>query len=480
VPYGTQLGDGLRLLDAGEIVKAPRRLQGGDSIQFLDGRAPGEIRLTSAPDWLLGSTKDGQEPLFEQGEVRLKDVLTPHGHDEAEDEVVSSIAESPIGPFNPILVRRIPGDKDGKVELIAGKQRLEAARIRGMETIKCQFFTGNDTTARIIRIEEDLFRKESSVLRRAERLVEWAELIQKTGYRISGQVVRKKRGRPPKLLYRRLRELPAVGRTPEARRQTFRRASKIAAISQEAKAISSAGGLDYNQDALLAIAKAGPAKAVKKAKELVSKLQERMQETTNTPPSRVAAAKAQRGGVHKSPPPQPDSNQHDDQGSDGEPASPPVPKETTLDDLNDFWKRGGPKLWRYASFAVRTKFKEKLDRAPYAAKSDVVEFIKKVFAGRRHVNVQQLYAYAKVNGIRKKALAVNLRALGHRLSKLGSASAAPCVYINGDRDWKERLIAISDAELQAPLAAEQNATSVEQQDELSGADSPQKDYYANI
>ena len=469
VPYGTQLGDGLRLLDAGEIVKAPRRLQGGDSIQFLDGRAPGEIRLTSAPDWLLGSTKDGQEPLFEQGEVRLKDVLTPHGHDEAEDEVVSSIAESPIGPFNPILVRRIPGDKDGKVELIAGKQRLEAARIRGMETIKCQFFTGNDTTARIIRIEEDLFRKELSVLRRAERLVEWAELIQKTGYRISGQVVRKKRGRPPKWLYRRLRELPAIGRTDEARRQAFRRASKMAAISQEAKAVAEAGGLDYNQDALLAIAKAGPSKAVKKAKELVGKLQER-----------VAAAKSKRRGAHESPP-LTDSDQHDGQGADQEAGSGKVPKETTFDDLDKLWKReGGPKLWRYASFSVRMEFKEKLDRAPYAAKSDVVGFINKVFAGRRHVNVQQLYAYAKVNGIRKKALAVNLRALGHRLSKLGSASAAPRVYINGDRDWKERLIAISDAELQAPLAAEQNATSVEQQDELSGADSPQKDYYANI
>jgi ParB-like chromosome segregation protein Spo0J len=224
--------------------------------------------------------------LFEQGEVRLKDVLTPHGHDEAEDEVVSSIAESPIGPFNPILVRRIPGDKDGKVELIAGKQRLEAARIREMETIKCQFFTGNDTTARIIRIEEDLFRKESSVLRRAERLVEWAELIQKTGYRISGQVVRKKRGRPPKWLYRRLRELPAIGRTDEARRQTFQRATKMAAISQEAKAVAEAGGLDYNQDALLAIAKAGPSKAVKKAKELVGKLQERVTVWRKVPPPR--------------------------------------------------------------------------------------------------------------------------------------------------------------------------------------------------
>ena len=48
------------------------------------------------------------------------------------------------------------------------------------------------------------------------------------------------------------------------------------------------------------------------------------------------------------------------------------------------------------------EFKEKLDRAPYAAKSDVVGIINKVFAGRKYVYVQQPYAYAKVNGIRKK------------------------------------------------------------------------------
>jgi hypothetical protein len=156
-------------------------------------------------------------------------------------------------------------------------------------------------------------------------------------------------------------------------------------------------------------------------------------------------------------------------------------KETTFADLERLWKQaGGPKLWRYAPFAVRTEFKEKLDRVPYAAKSDLAEFINKVFAGRRYVNVQQLYAYAKVNGIRRQALAVNLRALGHRLSKLGPASAAPRVYINGDPDWKERLIAVSNADLEAPLAAEKKEASDEQPYESYGVDSPVKEYYADI
>jgi Bifunctional DNA primase/polymerase, N-terminal/ParB-like nuclease domain len=207
VPYGTQLGDGLRLLDAGEIVKAPRRLQGGDSIQFLDGRAPGEISLTSAPDWLPELTKRVHErlpndeaklnvrppaeprqldPRFEYGEVRVEDVLTRPDHDELDDDVVSAIAESQGGPFTPIMVRRIPPEEQRKpsgheVELIRGKQRLEAARLRGMERIRCMFFSGTETAAQIIGIEEDLFRKDSTVLRRAERLVNGLTCFRKRG-----------------------------------------------------------------------------------------------------------------------------------------------------------------------------------------------------------------------------------------------------------------------------------------------------------
>jgi hypothetical protein len=507
VPYGTQLGDGLRLLDAGEIVKAPRRLQGGDSIQFLDGRAPGEISLTSAPDWLPELTKRVHErlpndeaklnvrppaeprqldPRFEYGEVRVEDVLTRPDHDELDDDVVSAIAESQGGPFTPIMVRRIPPEEQRKpsgheVELIRGKQRLEAARLRGMERIRCMFFSGTETAAQIIGIEEDLFRKDSTVLRRAERLVKWTDLLPKTGYQIYGQVVRKKRGRPPTWLTRTLRQLPAIGRTPDARRKVIERARKIAAITPEAKDVARAGGLDDNQTALEAIARAGGSKAqVKKAKELASRLQERMQETTNGPASAVARAKAKRGGVRKSTP-QPDSDQHDDQDSDGESASLQIPKETTLNELKDAWKRGGcPQLWKYAPMAVRTDFGDMLGRAPYAAKGDVVGFIEKVFSGRKQVYTRELYAFAHTQGIRRNVLAVHLRLLGYKLSKDGRQPGAPRFYRNKNSDWKNQIPVIRDAELQAPLAAEQNATSVEQQDELSGADSPQKDYYANI
>jgi hypothetical protein len=361
---GTELGPGLRLLDDGEIVKAPKRLNAGLGLTFRNGCAPGEAKLVRPPDWLVHQVSVRTASSFEYGVVRVEDVLIPHGHDEAEEEVVSAIAESPIGPFNPIIVRRIPG-KARKVELIRGKQRLDAARLREMATIACNFFTGTTTAARILAIEEDAFRKRMTRLRKAELLDEWAKLMPVLGYRISGQVGRKKRGRPPKYP-----ELPVFGRSADARRKIFGNASKIAAISQEAKNIAIAGGLASNEKALLAIAKAGPGKEVKKAKDLVANRKERMQETTKAPVSGAAAAKPKRNGEHKSPPLQPDSDQQteasaDGQDADDESGSGKVPKETTFGELDNLWMRkGGPKLWRYAPFSVRMEFKEKLDRAP--------------------------------------------------------------------------------------------------------------------
>jgi ParB-like chromosome segregation protein Spo0J len=462
--HGTELGAGLRLLNDGEIVKAPTRLKGGQGVTFRNGSAPGEAKLARPPDWLVHQVSVRTASMFEYGVVRVEDVLTPKGHDEAEEEVVSAIAESPIGPFNPIIVRRIPGQAR-KVELIRGKQRLDAARLRGMPTIACYFFTGTPTTARILALEEDAFRKRLTRLRKAELLDEWAKLMPVLGYRISGQLGRKKRGRPPKYIP----ELGVVGRSAEARRKIFGNASKIAAISQEAKNVAIAGGLANNQQALLAIAKAGPGKEVKKAKDLVANRKERMGKATIGPVSPPLQPGSDRGAEPSA----------DGQDADDESDSRQVPKETTFDEIDRLWKRaGGPKLWRYAPFAVRMEFKEKLDRA--TARSDVAEFINKVFFGRKEVDVRQLYAYAKTQGIQRKVLPINLRALGFKLSKHGHHPAAPRFYRNKNSIWKDQLQVITDAELEAPLAAEQKETSVEQQYESDGADSPVNKYYDDI
>jgi hypothetical protein len=120
LPHGSKLGPGLSLLGEGEVVKAPTRLRGGCERGFLDGRAPDAVLLAMQPDWLCEPTNGaGEQPTpdqpqanrgpqfdrrqsnlrFEYGEVRLEDVLSPPGHDEPDDDVVSSIAESQSGPF---------------------------------------------------------------------------------------------------------------------------------------------------------------------------------------------------------------------------------------------------------------------------------------------------------------------------------------------------------------------------------------------
>jgi hypothetical protein len=385
-----QPGNGLTILADGDILYMPFELDDPKAeCRFADGCAPGDIAVATAPSCLLRPTKGTDEQrskdetkanlgarcktsqqgmTLEYGEVRLDDVLIPYGHDDPDDddEVVSSIAESQTGPFHPILVRRIP-DEDGKVTLIAGIRRFRGALIRGMRTIKCIFFAGSETAARIARLEEDLFRKNETVLRRSERLAEWAELIEKKGYRISGQVVRKRRGRPPKWFLKRAQELPAYGRTVEARRKILERGCKIAGISLEAKEVAKAGNLDNNQDALLAIANAGGTEAqVRKAKQLASKPHEPMKETTKASPARVLDRKRKRNGAHEAPPLQPDLDQQSeasekDEGGGKEHASLHVPEDTSFQALLAMWKAGGgPKLWKYAPFAVRMDFLERL------------------------------------------------------------------------------------------------------------------------
>ena len=83
----------------------------------------------------------------DHGKVRVDRVLTLPVHDDLDDDVVSSIAESfPLsggGLINPITVRRVREQEDGeevvKTVLVAGAHRLEAARRAGMKYINCTF-----------------------------------------------------------------------------------------------------------------------------------------------------------------------------------------------------------------------------------------------------------------------------------------------------------------------------------------------------
>jgi ParB-like chromosome segregation protein Spo0J len=198
--------------------------------------------------------------------IRLSKILDPEPDRELDWALVFSIAESArtIGFLHPIAVRKVQVERRGKLRtrtvLVAGAHRLMAAHHLSYGRIGCVYIDYNDdTTAQLVQVGEDLFRKHVTVLRHAELVTKWYELVSKD--HVYGQVDRKnKRGRPPGGVLRVARDLP-LGTTVEARRKIIQRARKIARIQPEAEQAAIRAGLDDNQRALLAIAAANGRKA---------------------------------------------------------------------------------------------------------------------------------------------------------------------------------------------------------------------------
>jgi ParB family chromosome partitioning protein len=426
--------------------------------------------------------RDRKDTKSDLGKVRVDRVLTLPVHDDLDEDVVNSIAESfPLaggGLINPITVRRVREQKDGeevvKTVLVAGAHRLEAVRRAGIKHINCTYLEGDETEARIVQIEENLFRKDLTVLQHAELWSEWAKLALTKGY-ISGQRGRKsKLGRPQGGFSKLARKLPTVGRSFEARRKIIARATKIAGISSAAKDAAKDVGLDDNQKALLKIAKAsGPKAQIRKAKKLGDQLRQAIRMRRASSDKGGNSQKRELNGAVEGPPLQPGSDAKAEKRSDDGAA---MPKDTTFDELEALWKQvGGPKLWKHTPFAVRREFTEMLLRARCSAKVDIVNFIKEVFRGRREINTRQLYCFAKTRGIFKKALREQLRACQYRPRKRGSRPGAPWVRLNNDRHWKDHLKIISDAELEAPFVAESKLQAEAEQ--KFARDPADRDYY---
>lgn len=87
---------------ARESKHEPRARKDNQANEFK--QTPAEVKLNVRPPW----DSRQLDPRFEDGEVRVEDVLIRPDHDEVDDGLVTAIAESPSGPFVPIIVRRTP------------------------------------------------------------------------------------------------------------------------------------------------------------------------------------------------------------------------------------------------------------------------------------------------------------------------------------------------------------------------------------
>lgn len=147
-----------------------------------------------------------------------------------------------IGLRTPITIRS-PSESD--CFLVAGRHRLEAARLLGWEKIDCFVLDCCEDEAEMWEISENLHRAELTVVQRSEQVSRWVELADKVAQ--VGQVSKGGRGNTG--------GVSKAARDLNLERKEVDRAVKIASLTPEAKAAATENGLDDNQAALLEAAK---------------------------------------------------------------------------------------------------------------------------------------------------------------------------------------------------------------------------------
>lgn len=177
----------------------------------------------------------------------VDDVTVLDRHRPVDAAAVKVLAASieQIGLRTPITIR---SPSESECYLVAGRHRLEAARLLGWDKIECFVLDCSEDEAEMWEISENLHRAELTVVQRSEQVARWVELADK----VSAQVAPKPQGGRPESGDRK------AARDLNLDRTEVQRAVKIASLTPEAKEVAAERGLDDNQSALLAAAKVEP------------------------------------------------------------------------------------------------------------------------------------------------------------------------------------------------------------------------------
>jgi ParB-like chromosome segregation protein Spo0J len=143
-------------------------------------------------------------------------------------------------------------ERDRSHILVAGRHRIEALRVLGVESVLVRVVDFDDIEARLWTICENLHRAELTVAQRAEHVAEYADLARqrRDAERVSAQVAPKPQGGRPEAGDR------MAARDLRITREEIRRAQAIAALPEETKNAARSLGYDDNQAALLAASRA--------------------------------------------------------------------------------------------------------------------------------------------------------------------------------------------------------------------------------
>jgi ParB-like chromosome segregation protein Spo0J len=346
--------------------------------------------------------------------------------------------------LQPIAVREQKIERKGKLRirivLVAGAHRLAAARHLQYERVDCIYVDFEDeASVQLVQIGEDLFRKHLTVLRQAELVTKWYELVAKDS--IYGQVDREnKRGRPPNGTSKIARDL--FGITVDAWRKKLRRAKGIARIQPEAKQAAVDAGLDDNQQALLTIAAVKGRKAqLRKVAKLAHPSDKLHGPAADTDDDAAQSDKPSSDKLHSEEAEPKKPNKGHEQGA--QPSQP----ETSFEQLEALWNKYFRRPWKYSPFIERERFITMLRRARNATGTDAVSFVKQIFQGREKIYARHLYAFAKSRRMSKDAVRRILSGLGYKRRRDGYGGWGHYLYLNANPFWKRELEAITEAEL---------------------------------
>lgn len=155
------------------------------------------------------------------------------------------------------------------VQLVAGLHRLRAMEELGETEIPCVFVTLDERKRRMWELAENLHRGELTALQRDEHIAEWIALVESDQREVFSQLGKKPSGGRPE------GGVNAAAQELGIAKNAAYRATKVAALSDEAKDAAREEGLDDNQSALLEAAAEDAENQAEKIRELARRKQQR-------------------------------------------------------------------------------------------------------------------------------------------------------------------------------------------------------------
>lgn len=214
--------------------------------------------------------------------IRIKDIKVFGGRRSVQSDKVRLIADSmnKIGLKTPITVKKC---KIG-VRLVAGLHRLKAAELLGWKKIDAVQMSGSKTDAGLWEDSENLHRAEMKVLERSVKINRWRLHFKKMA---KAAHVARPGGRQPNDA-----AISVTAKKLGFTRDEISRAKLIAGIAPKVQAKLPKYGLDDDQAALLAIAKAPTPKAQRAKLKAIVKRKNAPRAKAATPSKNGKVAKA--------------------------------------------------------------------------------------------------------------------------------------------------------------------------------------------